>query len=263
MLWIFGDSYSADFINVKHHADWIYYQYVASCLSLDVKNFSIGGSSLGYTYYQFDTNYDSMCVGDYVLITLTDLERKFFFLDRPQVSTYQCFSAILYNVDASAVHVSKYEQQAYEGYLKHLDKNPIINTINLRNFLYMLDTLAVRKDLKILILPGFKDSHNVSYSMYSSNQFERIIVADNYLSNISMYECVDRISYDLINYTDYRKNHMLKSNHKILADKIIKSFESGESFDLLDGSIKSYITEDVANNKFDLEFFDYYVDQYI
>lgn len=263
MLWVFGDSYSAEFSNVVHSADWVYYTRVADRLSMSVKNFSVGGSSLGYTYHQFNLNYGSMGEGDHVIVTLTDLERKFFFLDRPQVSTYQCFSAVLYDVDASAVRVTKAEQRAYEQYLKHLDKNPCIDRINLVNFLYTLDTLAVRKNLKVLILPGFKDSHSIAYDMYSSNQFVRLVVANNYLSNVSMYECVDRAGYDSINYTDYRKNHMLKTNHQILSDKIIRSFETGESFDLLEDSFKGYITEQVAKDQFNQEFFDYYVDRYV
>ena len=78
-LWIIGNSFSEQTCNDQ--LTWM--QQVANNLDLNLRNFSLGGASLSYTYKTFNDNRSQIRHNDVLIITLTDIDRRWLFEDEP------------------------------------------------------------------------------------------------------------------------------------------------------------------------------------
>lgn len=151
---------------------------------------------------------------------------------------------MMFNVDGGCVSYSHNEKSAFKDYMKYLDKNPLLDTVNLVNFLYAVDRLALKLKLKVVIMCGFADTRDIINDITLDN----VIVANNQLINVSVNECESYSVFDRMLDMEYRSCHISRSNHEVLSDKILNAFATGESFDVTDDIHLKLITDEIVDD---------------
>jgi len=208
-LWVFGDSFAKEFPGETRS----YFHILAERLGTDLINKGLGATGLDYTYDQFNQHRNDIKDGDHVIVTLTDLDRVWFFKDRPRITNYWGFK---YLQDAK---VTRAERNAHEQWLCYLN-NPVPRQTGLINFLYNLDLLARQKKTNIVALFCFQPT--IDFFNESGIDLPNLIIGNRVsLHSISNQE-YDPLFLSSIRDTasDGRPNHLLRSNHPILAEKL-------------------------------------------
>ena len=202
-LWCFGDSFIAP---PPYEADSYWISMIADELDIkDVQNKGISGSSLTYTYMAYDRA--NIQTDDYVIIALTNLQRQYFFLDRPEISEpnkrYKFPPKVTCAMDF------------YFSFLYHDETQQV----QLVNFLHRLQHDTEKKNLKVILFNAFDTTEFIS-NLFLPNLY---IVSNNFLDI-----AVNEVEIDYNNFIkqfhfipDPRLNHLCLSNHKILANKVI------------------------------------------
>lgn len=209
-LWIFGDSFSAMPAEKIDFALWP--SLVASGLGfIEYENKAQYGVSNDWIFHEYMTYLNDMESGDYVIIQPTQKYRQWFFED-PTLSNYY-----LKDLDQ---HISAEQYSAIKSYITHLQRD-IIDELRYGQFILALERLSeLAKHLKILVLPGFFGIAGVKGSLISvcDGEFDN---GDHLIRWIKSHDGKDP-----------RPNHMSEANHKILADKILNFFQTGQPIDL-------------------------------
>ena len=228
-LWCFGDSY----ITSKNN-NWT--SEIATYLECDEKNFGICGSSLEFMYSMFDqATFDD---NDYVIIVLTEINRRYFFPQYPDVSTPTLPDSVLSKV-------SRLERKAMNQYFIHLN-NDSVHKANLKNFLYHVQYVTERKNLTTIVFNCFSD-----YEFINNTNYPNLVLVPGTLFSISAGEIENSPwFYQKFGNMDIRANHLCLTNHRILADKVINYYKTQTPI-VLDGFVTDIITD---NNYRDLIF---------
>lgn len=201
-LWCFGDSYVDPHINSSNP---VWTAMIGEKLNCSVQNLGMCATSLDYTYMCFDSA--DIQDNDFVIIVLTDLHRRFFFLDSPETSS-------LHQLD----NVSSGKSNAMKHYFTFLS-NPRAYNVNLKNFLYRVQYLSEKKNLKTIIFNAF-----VSTVFVHELELPNLYIVSNTLFEVSQNEISRDVSRADFVKKDPRANHLCVSNHKILADKVVDHF---------------------------------------
>jgi len=220
-LWIFGDSFSAMPKGEFNFPLW--HELVASGLGFTgYENRAETGVSNDWIFHEYTTYLNEMEPGDYVIIQPTQKYRQWFFED-PTLSNYY-----LKDLDQ---HVSKEQFNAVKQYITHLQRD-IIDELRYAQFILSLERLSeMAKHVRILVLPGFFGVAGVQGSLISicDGEFDN---EDHVVRWIKAHDGKDP-----------RPNHMSETNHKVLADKILNFFSTGQPIDLNNGFQKAIINE--------------------
>jgi len=217
-VWVFGASYAKLYKDLTDQ--WT--QQIAAGLNTDLRNFSIAGSSMEYTYYNFNNNRQDIKNNDVVIIPLTTNSRRWFFKDYPAHSAHTApgtdFRTPKSIYDSTGYPEIDLALEKYEDYLNH---HAVFNTY-LYNFIMNIDYLTYKKNLKTVVMISYYDTEYFFKDI--KNDFKHVHFAKGKLVDISLNEC----RKDFINsidiggsFQDLRVNHMIKSNHTILANKVI------------------------------------------
>ena len=228
MLYVFGDSFSlpdeskhdiigpggkaVDFLPVETAWPDIVFKNITNDTSY-INDAHLGCSN-EYILHTLRNRESSFKSGDYVIVQLTSYYREWFFEDKPQMANFINAKFI------PGVHVTKEQAKALEMYQQHLYSDhrlllhydAILDAINFRTRLYG------QQGIKCLILPGFHSVVGVEGTLFNASN-----------SEFDSEETAATLRKKL---TDLRFNHFSDVNHKILADKIIKFFNTGELVDL-------------------------------
>ncbi len=217
-VWVFGDS----FAYLHPHGD-TWPRQVANKLNQELKCYAEGGTSLEYTYEQFNTVRHNINAHDTVILALTELNRRWFLRDRVTENIWM----IMRNREDPKL------SKALEYYLHYLDNSTVHETY-LTNFLYNVEYVTTQRSLNTVILPCFETT-----SAYMSKLNLNLTVAKGQLVTVSMAEFdskFDHTSYTAI--SDVRPNHLTRSNHNVLANKIVDSIKTKAPIMLNEGFVK-------------------------
>jgi hypothetical protein len=239
MLYIFGDSFS---VPDAHKNEVMGPKGLVTFMPLE-KNWTrivsesiIGndnhindamlGCSNEYILHTLRTHESSFKSGDRVIVQLTSYYREWFFEDKPGMANF---------INAKwvpGVHVTKEQAKALEMYQRYLYSDhrlllhydAILDAITFRTKLYG------QQGIRCLILPGFHTVAGVEGTLFkaSGSEFDSEETAAKYRAETS----------------DLRYNHFSEVNHKILADKVIKFFDTGDLVDLTTGFKTGMYTKD-------------------
>lgn len=251
-IWIFGDSYA---VNQDELNQRIWMNIVSKKLNYKVTNFASGGSSLDFTYFKFDQHYRSISKNDVIIISLTNIDRRYFISSNPNVSS------INHSLDKNYRHISDEVKTAIFLYYKYLD-NVESFKIGLINFLYRLQLLAEKLFLKIILIKNFVDLDFID----SYSGFNNLNISKGCLFAISSSECQNedlhrRIMRSYQSISDPRANHLCYSNHSILANKIINNITNNTPLDLSTGFSNNLLTfNNCKDTSLHKEEFIYYAD---
>lgn len=201
-VWIFGDSFADVGFCANHpNNDLTWMQQVSIKLNYDARYLGKGGTSLEYTYEQFNAVRNQINQYDVIVIALTCINRRWFIRENITDNIWKLMT-------------DPYLKTAIEYYMTSFNNNNIYETY-LENFLYNLDYVTNTLNTKTIILPCFETTQipkNLNFH-----------VADLCLYNISKQEFKMNLCDDYMqkmNGVDLRACHLIKSNHSILADKI-------------------------------------------
>lgn len=222
-LWSFGGSYSI-FVDSLNNT---WQHQIIDKLNLELKSFGLGGASQDYTSMKFNEVRHLIKPDDVIVITIPDLDRRWFIRDEPEKANWNFFSR------GEELHKS------VKHYLLYLDNSSVYRTYFM-NFLYNLHSL---NNVKIILLPCFKDVDDILQEV--KYQFPKFDIASGYLDHIHLNEFTKEFmnNYGYLNYgrLDIRINHLTTSNHTILANKIVDNVLNDTPVDLLTGFVKEVL----------------------
>lgn len=243
-LWVFGDSYAQQYSNLQEQ--WM--QLVANDLNTELKCFGLVGSSAEFTYDSFNKVRNNIKDNDVVILVLTTHSRRWFFKDYPN-HTAQPAPGTSYKEPVSIYDPTGFEEvdEALKLYEDCLN-NQLVSETYLQNFLYNLDNLTKKLNLHTIVIPNFYDT--VHFLEDKKNLYTNLTFAQGMTVDVSLNEFTKDY---LIEYTtsvpDVRVNHFIKSNHKILANKILNNIKYKKDIDLSTEFIKHTFSKDKITNK--------------
>jgi len=234
-LWVFGDS----FAQMKDNTPEQWMQKAATDLGTTPWSMGLNGSSLEFTYHRFNIARKKIEGNDVVVLVLTGLDRRWFFKDFPG-----------HNSNTSP-RGDKKETKAIELYREHLDFNPDVHKVYLIDFLFNVHALTEKLNLHTIIIANFLDVYD--FLLDKRNRFPLFNFANGILLDVSMYEYTYEF-FDKDNQgktygdNDRRLNHLLKTNHLILAKKIVENVKNKTTIDLTTEFEKHLMSEDAVND---------------
>lgn len=232
-LWIFGDSFA--------HMAGQNGSYASRILDAfpslgNIKEHGWCSTALGYTYEKWESNRDKFEKDDLAIIVITSLGRKYFFPDMPGWS-YPSGIEQIPNYTAS-----DQQKKAFNLYYKYLRRSTEEN-IGLINFLHAVQDTGI----KSVILPAFPDSEEIIESVRS--RFTRLMIASGNLHDIARGEVAPEVDYPNAQEMDRRNNHICRSNHVILANKIIAAITGENHIDLKRDFLRNIVTRERLEDK--------------
>ena len=235
MLYTFGDS----FVKTTGAApEWAYTSLIAKEFNTTELSFGLESSSLEYTFQQFEEQRNNFVEGDIIIITLSLLDKTFFFQDRPSISQMWSFDTEEHTVE---------EKTAMEMYYKHLHNSKNI-TVNLLNFLHSVQEITKQKQLKTVILKTlFFDTYNI----VSKERFPELIIGNDYFWELMKKEISQPSLITYLNLhkfkNDARVFHFMEPNHRIIADSIISAIKYKTEINLENVLLKNIFNWDLYN----------------
>lgn len=241
-VWVFGDSFSLT-TNNPHPGQWMH--KIAEKFRTTAKSYGLHGSSLEFTYHRFNLVRNEIKQNDIVIINLTRSNRHWFFKNFPA-----------HHGNDSPTHNND-EVNAMKFYRDFLDKNLEIPNIYLLNFLYNLHGLTKKLGLKTIILSNANEEHNLL--LEKRNQFPLFSIAKGMLRDLSINEYTPNSQYLLseaktVGAFDPRMNHLIRSNHNNLANKIINNIVYQTPIDLTEGVVSNLVTKELLEDKDFIEY---------
>lgn len=223
-LWIFGDSYATipknDYERNKH---WYWMPSLAE--KLGHNNFysiAANGAANEWSYYNFVNNLNQInSKEDSIVFIVTQIHRQWFFTDNIGVSNH-------YMTDIEK-YVDKDNATAIKYYQKYLSNNPQ-DLIRAQWLLYSLEYIKERKNLNLIVLPGFRET-DLDYGESKGCLFD---VCVNEIKGKS-FDTWWNFIVNTHKGRDPRVGHLSKLNHTILVDKLYNSFVNKNLLDLTTG----------------------------
>jgi hypothetical protein len=242
-LWCFGDSYVDQRLYFYDYpSEWKQNKYKSWILEICDRfdytyyDYSFIGSSLDYTFKKFNDYRFSFNKNDVIIIATTNLNRRWFIKNSPQLS-HTGFPEKDYPYN----YLNALKQ--YILYLEHEE----IYVIYLLDFLYNVHALTEKLNLHTIILPCFKCTEDIIVK--NKFLFPNFHIADGNLHNISINEYSENLDPNIFRDHDGKINHFIWSNHRILANKIIDNIANKTKIDLTNGFIEGVINSQSIKNK--------------
>lgn len=239
-LWIFGDSFAE-----HHYHDNQWMRQLKNSLGYNIQAHAYSGSSISHAMHMLNNYIPNFENDDILIVALTNVNRRWFVENDPSINSYF----------AHNLRANKNQLKAIKYYITYL-QNETEDWALFNSFIYNIAFLTEQKNLKTIVLPCFEDT----YKYFKEHKFNNIHIANGYMNNIQLNE----FDTDVVDYIkqlnqkgefyDLRLNHMIKSNHTILHNKIMDYLNNGTSLDLTTGFIENYITKQHFGT-FQVEFF--------
>lgn len=236
-IWAYGGSYiikKIDSFPDQYKDQWI--RIVSR--ELDATHYcqALEGSSLDWIYKTFFDTKDNIQEGDVVIISLPDILRRWLLENYPDKT---------YIRESPTNNIE--ENRAFKYYTLYLD-NPIPHRYYLLNFLCMLNEITKKLNLHTIVMvycfevEGLINDH--------SKDFTNLNIAKGTLLSISYNEYDEKMREKKeILQGEQLVNHMLVSNHIILADKVLNNIKNKNPIDLNIGFKRNLITKETFTNK--------------
>ena len=217
-LYIFGDSFTVDY-----QTDWTWTRQLASKLRVDAMlNDSIIGCSNEWIMHKVKEQRDKITKDDIVVVVLTSPYRYWFFKDKPELSNYR-----IANWDNFASENEKGHVDAVMGYVNYLQRDEL-DSFRVEQQVAWIKELKRNIGFTLLLIPGF--TVDIDYT-------DIIKVYGDMTGSVSNAEFVSEKDDEqwYSDGIDTRYNHMIKSNHEVMADKCVNSVLTGNTLDLTVG----------------------------
>jgi hypothetical protein len=209
--------------------------------TLQVVNNSLMGCAQDWNWLSLQNWYEhTITEHDYVVIALTHPSRQWFFENSPEIA-----NANLIDLDR---WVTREQAKTVELFIKYMQR-PSLDLIAVQN---RLAYLAYMTRLKGLRPPVIMKCFTQEFGQ--ANTWPDLKIAQGDLMNIQRYEFEDidiDIRSDFWKGLDSRYNHLCRSNHTILAQKVFDTLTKGAELDLTTGFIQGLLKNNTLD---DLDF---------
>ena len=214
MIRVYGDSYAIDL-----QVDWQWYKQIAKAKKQDYyvrADFGVANEWICMMLFEDFFNKE-IKPGDEVYVCMSACIRHWFLWDHPNVSNYQNMR----NLPADKFGISQPQLDAIEMYYKHIQSG-FIDSWKFDATTAWLNHYAkvfAEQDIKLNILQGFGNATDVMPQGHKTIQGDLFstVCTGEFKSQKSMDDYYNEP------IPDQRVNHMLKDNHKVLADALLSN----------------------------------------
>lgn len=184
-----------------------------------------------YIFHRFNEARHRFKENDIILMTLPYFERRWFF----RKSLLKIF------------FTNKQEAEAIEHSKKYLNHFHELHSLYLINFLYNVNKITHELNLHTIIIPTFYDTDKIINAM--KHEFDAIHFSNASLSKITIEEfkpeALNNETVEWLQRNDIRPNHLTKTNHAILSDKIIDNIKNKTPIDLTQGFKTGFVCQEL------------------
>lgn len=227
-LFVIGDSFSAPPKEGDPFVPW--YVQTASQLNINCENYSAIGVSQDWCWWVLAQNIKKLTPDDQILIVLTHPGRFWFFDDKPQMTNPN-----IVNLDKE---LTPEQLEAVKHYMMYIQRPPLDIQLLSHRLGWLESQIAVNQlkpaqvlcAFPLLIKEGFNMEEHVNWTEYQHIKISK----GDLLSCVETPECDDGVDeFKLWQGYDCRYNHMIQSNHKVLADECVRAIQNNEPIDLI------------------------------
>jgi hypothetical protein len=246
-LFVVGDSFSAPTKMNDPYLPW--YVQTADLLGMNCENYSAIGVSQDWCWGNIARHIKKMTTDDQILVVLTHPGRFWFFDDKPQMTNPN-----IVNLDTE---LSPQQLEAIKHYMMYIQRPPLDIQMLSHRLGWLESQIRVNKlkpahvlcAFPLFIKEGFDMTEHVNWTEY-----ENILISKgDLLSCVETPECKTGVDeFKLWQGYDCRYNHMIKSNHKILANECARAIQQGEAINITqdqDLFVKQILDYDLFDNQ--------------
>lgn len=228
MIWTFGDSFSKHFKPSKYfrNLDDTWIERTATILGHKVTSNSKPLLTLEHIYYNFNNIRQKLQPEDIIIITVTNVDRRWFWKDTP----------------LKILFLNEIEQNAVNKYKEFNDVQDIYFT----NFLYNLNHITKKLNLHTIVLPCFPDGEQLVNSI--KDNYDAIHFGNIALGLVSGQEFKNDLDFSNL-FKDDRVNHFCRDNHIILSDKVIENIKNKTPIDLTTGFKQNFYDDSISEDQ--------------
>lgn len=232
-VWVFGASYAK---NYGFKDQWM--AKVAQGLDTKLFCYALDGCSLDYTYQKFSSVRNQIKENDVVIVALTTQVKRWFFKHKPEQNIVIQYdeNTTPTNFKFTTVTKNPKEGEALAAYYESLNNTEAYENYTI-NFFYNLEYITKKLNLHTIVLTSYYDTE--IWLEDKKELFPSLNFSIDKLLDVSLLEYTKRYFVDMPQgITDVRVNHLTKSNHEILANKILDNIKNKIPIDLTKGFIK-------------------------
>lgn len=210
-VFVFGDSYVVD-----HDIEWQWYKQYARMKNKTahaMADYGVANSWISMQLYEYYRN-ENFKPGDTVIVVTTHCIRHWFLWDHPNVSNYQNMN----NLDPAYFGITRDQVRAVEYYYKHIQsgyQDAFLYDANTAWLNHYADVLA-SKGVELILIQGWNNATDIKHKGAVDIQgclFESVCSLE-FKDKQHMEAWYER------DVPDQRINHMMKDNHKVLAEAL-------------------------------------------
>ena len=232
-LWIIGDSYSICSKSAKRAElmKELWTIRTAKTLGEDVISLSKPSVPVEYIFHKFNDVRHRFKENDIILMTIPYFERRWYF----RKSLLKIFFA------------TKQENEAIEFSKKYLNNFHDLHSVYLINFLHNVNDITKKLNLHTIIIPTFVDTNEIIQTL--KDDFDSINFSNTSLSTITIGEfkpeAFTEETMTWLQNNDTRPNHLTRTNHEILSNKIIDNIKNKTPIDLTQDFKTNFLNQDL------------------
>ena len=238
-----GDSFAAAPKQGDEYRPW--YIQTAEKLQMNCENHAMIGVSQDWCFWKLSIHLKELTAEDQILVVLTHPGRFWFFDDKPQMTNPN-----IVNIDKE---LSKDQLDAVLKFMTHIQRPPL-DTQQMAHRIGWLDAQIQRYKLKPAhILCAFPLTIDMGYDMSELedwNEYKNVIISNGNLQNdiqIKELKKGEPSEYKVWKGYDCRYNHLIKSNHEVLAERVYQGIVNGTPIDLKSPGFKTNVIQETLN----------------
>lgn len=239
-LFMVGDSFAAAPKVGDSYKPW--YIQATEKLKMNCENHSMIGVSQDWCFWKLSMHFKELTADDQILVVLTHPGRFWFFDDKPQMTNPN-----IVNIDKE---LSKDQLDAVLKFMTHIQRPPL-DIQQMSHRLGWLNSQIERYKLKPAhILSAFPLMVDIGYDMSELedwSQYKNVIISNGNLQNdiqIKELKQGEPSEYKVWKGYDCRYNHLIKSNHEVLAERVYQGITNGTPIDLKTPGFKTNVIQD-------------------
>ena len=223
-----GDSFAAAPKVGDDYRPW--YIQATEKLGMNCENHSMIGVSQDWCFWKLSMHFKELTADDQILVVLTHPGRFWFFDDKPQMTNPN-----IVNIDKE---LSKDQLDAVLKFMTHIQRPPLdiqqmshrIGWLNSQIERYKLRPAHILSAFPLMVDIGYDMSELEDWS-----QYKNVIISNGNLQNdiqIKELKQGEPSEYKVWKGYDCRYNHLIKSNHEVLAERVYQGITNGTPIDL-------------------------------
>ena len=235
-----GDSFAAAPKVGDGYRPW--YIQATEKLGMNCENHSMIGVSQDWCFWKLSMHFKELTADDQILVVLTHPGRFWFFDDKPQMTNPN-----IVNIDKE---LSKDQLDAVLKFMTHIQRPPLdiqqmshrIGWLNSQIERYKLRPAHILSAFPLMVDIGYDMSELEDWS-----QYKNVIISNGNLQNdiqIKELKQGEPSEYKVWKGYDCRYNHLIKSNHEVLAERVYQGITNGTPIDLKTPGFKTNVIQD-------------------